>query len=356
MFTVITTVGTSLLRNRYPRPWSDYPSSNTLPRPEEVARWLSSADPTKASAEIHTWYRLGILEPDEGCAIVLICTNTNEGIYCAERLCDYARSLGIEAKVVPVSELKYSSPEAFNRGLNRLVRVIAENIRSARNQGSVAIAATGGYKAEIAVANLVGSLLNTPVYYIYDEFQQLVRIDPLPITLAPEWLRSGAGRCLLEKIGHKSCIYKEEIDSLLKQDPKLEILLEEADIDDREHVCANLLGELAAQLIMEPEANWPEPCDIEPQKKIMLQEGHTRPRGWEELVNRLARDRYIRSIRYDPQVSFRIGIREARDNETDIIIIYGSKDEKLPLRLATTAKNKQERQPVLDFLKRTLKF
>ena len=167
MRTTITTIGTSLLSNRDDRPWAGWRFGSKHPNREIVSNWLKIADPTKASAEIHTWQRLGILEEPTNEKVVLIHSQTTDGKYCAECLKDFAEHKKLDTEIKQVNELSYSDAEMFNRGLGRLVRVLAETLRAGRaNNGEVAIAATGGFKAEIAIANLVGALLGSPVYYI----------------------------------------------------------------------------------------------------------------------------------------------------------------------------------------------
>jgi hypothetical protein len=86
---------------------------------------------------------------------------------------------GLNADPRRIEGFCYTDPSVFPRGLRRLVRLLAEEIHLARAEGDVAIAATRGFKAEIAVANLVVALLGAPVYYIYEQFQELILRDHL---------------------------------------------------------------------------------------------------------------------------------------------------------------------------------
>lgn len=217
MRTIITTVGTSLLNNRDGRPWSKDP----LPDPAVVAAWLQDADPRRASAELHTWFRLGLFEQPTHERVRLIHSHTPDGQFCAERLRDYAQRHRLDAALVDITELHYTDTATFNRGLRQLVHVLAEQIRAARAQGEVALAATGGFKAEIAVANLVGALLDTPVYYIYEQFEHLIKLEPLPIALQGDWLRQGPGEKLLQTLaaeeivpGNRYIVYCKPIPAL----------------------------------------------------------------------------------------------------------------------------------------------
>jgi putative CRISPR-associated protein (TIGR02619 family) len=326
MRTVITTVGTSLLTNR-DRPWAGWRFGSPLPITRDVETWLRDADPVTASAEIHTWLRLGLFEEHTSDRIVLMHSDTDDGSFCAERLRAYANSRGIEAQVRRVEGLTYSDASAFNRGLRRLVRLLAEEIRSGQGGGEAALAATGGFKAEIAVANLVGASLGAPVYYIYEQFEELIYLEPLPIELAPDWLTGGPGAGLLRRLSGDDCVRSAEVDSLLKADGRLEMLVESEEIEGQAYVCPNLLGELAAQILAAPAVDWPQASGLEPREKIRLENaGHHRPRGWESFVEGLARSPFVTSVRYDGTAGRRPGLRPAADNDTDILAVMAADD------------------------------
>jgi len=355
MRTVITTVGTSLLTNRDGRPWGGWRFGQPLPDAEIVRQWLLTADPVRASAEIHTWHKLGMFVEAEQERVVLVHSQTTDGAFCAARLAEYAVGRGVEAQVRQVQELSYADPATFNRGLGRLVRLLTEAIREGRRGGEVAIAATGGFKAEIAVANLVGTLLGAPVYYIYEQFAELVKLEPLPVSLEPEWLRQGAGSKLLRKLSAERCVPREEVASLLKADGRLELLLETVESDGRELVALNVLGELAAQLVENPFPQWPPACAEHPTKKIQLQaRGHHRPAGWEGAVQRLAASPFVKRIRYDGKAGSQPGIRPAGDNASDLYVVLKDESVVLPLRVETTAENPEQRRLVLDHLRKSL--
>jgi putative CRISPR-associated protein (TIGR02619 family) len=353
MRTLITTVGTSLLTNRDDRPWAGWGFGAALPDTAVVARWLAGADPRKASAEIHTWHRLGIFETPEDERVILVHSQTDDGAFCAGRLGAFCIERGLAAQIEPVPHLSYADAATFGRGLGSLVRVLAEAIRSGRARGEVAIVATGGFKAEIAIANVVGALLGAPVYYIYEQFEQLIKLEPLPIALAPEWLREGPGGALLRTLAARDgCLERREVASLLQADGRLEMLLESVEEGGQTIVCANVLGELAAQLLTAPAAEWPPSCSTEPDAKIHLEDGHGRPRGWEAAVGRLARSPFVRFIRYDGAAGRRPGIRPAPGSDTDLHVVLAGGDAILGLRVETTAENAAQRRLVLDHLSR----
>lgn len=352
MRTIITTIGTSILTNRDQRPWAGWRFGSSFPETKEMTNWLKDADPRRISAETHTWDRLGILEEPTDIQVILIHSQTIDGQFCAERLKEYAEQKGLKTNVVQIRELSYADAITFNRGLSRLVRVLAETIRSYKQHGEVIIAATGGFKAEIAVSNLVGTLLGTPVYYIYEQFEQLIKIEPIPITLAPDWLREGSGKALLQKFAKDACLKRHEIDSLLKADGKLELLIESTEIEGEEIICPNILGELATQILQTPVVDWPSTCDILPEEKIKLQDkAHHRPKDWENIVNTLSRSRFIGLIRYDAKAGTKKGLYPVHDSVSDLYAVINDGTDVLGLRIETTAENIDQRRLVMDHLR-----
>lgn len=348
--TILTTVGTSLLTNGE-RPWT-WRHKQSLPDADTVDTWLRQADPIKASAETHTWYRLGLSDADEKVEVVLIHSQTPDGQFCAERLVSAASAKGVKARRRQVDGLDYSDGHSFNRGLRQLARVIGEEIKRGRATGGVELAATGGFKAEIAIANLVGAMSETPVHYIYQEFSSIVTIDPIPVALRADWIGDGAGRKLLEAFESASdVIPTRDIESLLKQDERLLTLVE---VDGNE-AALTLLGELALRLLETPHDSWPPATEISPDNKKRLDSAaHHRPRGWEQIVDTIASSQYVTSIRYEGSVSGGC-LKEATDNESDLIHrIEGS--PALTLRISTTATTAGQRRLVQQLLRRELKL
>jgi hypothetical protein len=250
-----------------------------------------------------------------------------------------------------VDGLDYSDGQKFNRGLRQLARVVGEEIKRGKATGTVELAATGGFKAEIAIANLVGALSDTPVHYIYEQFTSLITIAPIPVTLRADWIGSGAGRRLLEAFKSATDVIPvSTIDSLLKQDERL-LTLVEVDGGD---AALNLLGEMALRLLETPHDTWPPATDIAPDDKKRLDSAaHHRPRGWEQIVDTIASSRYVTSIRHEGSVSGDC-LKEATNNESDLIHrIEGS--PALTLRISTTASTGGQRRLVQHLLRKELK-
>lgn len=82
-----------------------------------------------------------------------------------------------------IDELKDDDPRAFRtRGLRNLAKTFGERVREA-GVGYCAINATGGYKAQIAIAVLMGQALGIPVYYKHERFPAIIPFPPMPISL-----------------------------------------------------------------------------------------------------------------------------------------------------------------------------
>ena len=172
MHTILTTVGTSLLTNARRALEVERLSEH------QALHYLRQTDPVRASAESNSLSRL--LEP--GDAIVLIHSQTDDGKFCAESLRKHYVGRGFRSEVGEIVDLSYKESRFKMRGLRALVSTLVELIRAHRKEGrQVLINATGGFKAEIAYATLVGLLFDVPVYYIHEIFNEIIEMPPTPV-------------------------------------------------------------------------------------------------------------------------------------------------------------------------------
>ncbi|MEM2941695.1 MAG: putative CRISPR-associated protein [Thermoproteota archaeon] len=173
MRTILTTVGTSLLSNAR----RDLKTEN--PDRHQLANYLRLSDPTKTAAETNSLCRL----LKEGDDVVFLYSHTEEGELCAKVLEGYFRNKGYDGRSVEVPDLTYSESRFKMRGLRSLVATLIEEVRREQSkQRQVLINATGGFKAEIAYATLVGLLFDIPVYYIHEAFGDIIEMPPTPIS------------------------------------------------------------------------------------------------------------------------------------------------------------------------------
>jgi putative CRISPR-associated protein (TIGR02619 family) len=166
MRTIISTVGTSLKGNAARAGECD------------LAAFLKRADPVKASAETNGLSRL--LVPDD--ALRFLHSATDDGRACAAAIASHYERQGHPAASIEIAGLTYSEKVFAERGLRSLVTLLCGEVRAARRQGREPVLhATGGFKAEAVYVGLVGQLLRVPVYYIHEQFQDMVRLPPAPL-------------------------------------------------------------------------------------------------------------------------------------------------------------------------------
>ena len=176
MRTILTTVGTSLWANA--RRDLKLPHDAPISKHEhDLTNYLRQTPPEKASAETNSLKRL----LQEGDRIIFIHSDTEEGRLCADALKSfYQKNHSVETK--GVDRLNYTDSEFKMVGLRSFVTKLIEQIRNEQKASrEVIINATGGFKAEIAYATLVGLLFNVPVYYIHEAFQDIIEMPPTPI-------------------------------------------------------------------------------------------------------------------------------------------------------------------------------
>lgn len=186
---MIATVGTSLIGSlkRSQIDWE-------LPAQEIASKLDKLEDPGKISAEISSI--LSIIDEqllNEQQNLYLLCSDTKEGKKINEILKAYFISLFHRVHTITIEHLNGEKPEFFKEeGLRNLVKVIVQIIKSVPERESACIInATGGYKAQISFAGLIGQVLKIPVYYQFEGFSSVVQLPVLPVSLDYKlWLKN----------------------------------------------------------------------------------------------------------------------------------------------------------------------
>ena len=349
---LITTVGTSLLTNRDDRPWQGWNgrAGNPLPDAAVVDAWLAQADAVAASAETNTLQAIGIHEAD---CVLFLHSDTPEGSFCSERLQQFYAGCCRRVEGRTLTALGYAHASFSQRGLKILVEEALRAVRQARKQAlQPMFCATGGFKAEIAFLNLLGALLAVEVYYIHEQFREIVRLPRLPLKWDAQWALQYQD--FFEWIDDELRL-STEVESRLKADPELRPLIED-DAEGYSYLNAAgdlLFGVAKEQLSLGPRVRWPAPVARPPQEKDGLsKEEHHRPRGWKRLVSRLCAIDCIRWVAYDraayggPEVKMLDGAKGV------IALRYGPKDRELPLRIETSAQGTEQTELVKEYLVR----
>ena len=156
---------------------------------KEVGPLLRHVKPTDrlCGAEINSVTDLvgqGSIEQDR---LHLFHSDTDDGEAIAKVLESYFTSLSSpwNVNIHRVEGLRDDEPDKFRtQGLRNLAKLFGEQVREARqNNRSCAINATGGYKAQIAIAVLMGQALDIPVYYKHERFNAIIPFPPMPVAL-----------------------------------------------------------------------------------------------------------------------------------------------------------------------------
>ena len=200
--TVICTVGTSLFRPNLAGLRADDPEPNrqALARAyaagdwEAVAAGLGTHGPTDrlCGAEINSLASLVAKGYAAADANLVFChSDTADGQAIGRILEVYFRRAGhssVQARTI--TDLQDRDARLFRtRGLRNLAREVCKVIRD-YGAASCAINATGGYKAQIAIAVLMGQALGVPVYYKHELFDEIIAFPPMPVALDFEaWMR-----------------------------------------------------------------------------------------------------------------------------------------------------------------------
>jgi putative CRISPR-associated protein (TIGR02619 family) len=181
MQTIIMTVGTSLLTNpdknlQPQRPWV---GQKTIGDPERALAWMKKTDLELISAETNTYYRL---DPTPQDALILLYSETSEGLECAQILqLFFEEALGQQqVSLVPIPGVNYELEGSSLERMAELLRQLAESAK-----GIVTFAATGGFKAQAMIMAVVGSQLGIPVCYIHEQYKSLVYLPYLQPQVQP---------------------------------------------------------------------------------------------------------------------------------------------------------------------------
>ncbi|MEW6263969.1 MAG: putative CRISPR-associated protein [Thermodesulfobacteriota bacterium] len=218
MRAIVTTVGTSLLTN-----YKKTATSAEPPSAERLAVYLELTPPQTASAETNSLTRLE-LDPARD-YLYFFCSDTDEGRLCGQALTTHYEAKGFYLAAPACLEGLTSNHKLFReKGLIALVNRLADLIEQYDRR--VVINATGGYKAQIAYATLMGLLYRVEVNYIHEDFSGMVRLPLLPLQFdLAQWaatesqiqavLNAGSKKEALKLIDH----LPEEFQPLFEKSP-----------------------------------------------------------------------------------------------------------------------------------------
>jgi len=173
---VLVTVGTSMLTSylaKSGRPNSDYLNVT----PEDLQNYIMKnlKDLPLLSAETNSLNRAGI---DSSDFLYFICGDSSEAQLCGNILKDIYNDSHI-CRLIVVEGLRPHAREFKEKGMKNLLEKVIGIIQG--HDDNASIHATGGFKAQIALATLLGILFKNDVYYLYEDFQEIVSLPKIPL-------------------------------------------------------------------------------------------------------------------------------------------------------------------------------
>jgi putative CRISPR-associated protein (TIGR02619 family) len=300
---LICTVGTSLLGNlqhlaQTPEAQAHGLTEQALRARNAVAaaKYLQLLDPTarECGAEINSITSLqqkGYVQTRQ--ALHCLVSDTDDGQFIGDILRHYYRDACDAMTVRRVEGLHDKDFKAFRtRGLRHLVRDMADCIKAERRKGrDPIINATGGFKAQISFAGLIGQVLGVPVYYMFERFAEVIEMPPMPVAFDFSlWLEYFD---LLEALSRGDMPASDE--RFQRVDPRLDPLLFRVDDD----VTLSAMGELFHEGFLHRFAQHqatllPPASAVRPEDKPRLfGKDHHRPSSIETYFGQLARVPYV---------------------------------------------------------------
>ncbi len=313
--TLLCTVGTSLFdanlkklnenMPNLPDNWQGIKQAFEKKQWQQLAQELLKIDATArlCGAEINTIQELRGKSGLRLEQIIFLVSDTEDGRNTGKLLKSYferredlpLRKGGVDFEVI--EKLQDAVPKDFKiHGLRNLVRKIGNIIRKTGGPENVAIDATGGYKAQIAIALLIGQALNIPVYYKHERFNEIIDFPPMPVSLDYELFAKNAHLLIALEKGEALTL-----DELGEEAPRLRVLLSEVDVNGEQLFALSPIGEI---YLTGYRIRYPKPISLRPaieRKSPTFAGDHHLPIGFKEFAEKVWREtEWIVSLRTLP--------------------------------------------------------
>lgn len=352
---VLTTCGTSLLKDM--RKARDLPQ-DAVPSQQEALAYLRETDreDRNRGAEINSLFsmlgqRLTNGEASAPLYIHLLVSATPDGKWVGDVLRSYLRGRPevAEVEVTVVEDLSDENPKRFgNHGLRMLVREAAKILKSAEEKRpdlQRVINATGGYKAEISFAGLIGQALKVPVVYLFEGFTTCIELPPLPVHFDRSlWDRHYP---MFSTLSEMKQVPADDL-NLESVAPSIQALLEREEIDGEEYISLTPILELMHQSFLiqsSPVPTAPPPNELTPQQRrqSLTTVEHHQVKGEEAFINSVATLPWIKrieSIQLGSHTKSRVS-RARTQESSEIWVWYASGDMSKQFRLVTTGESNE---------------
>jgi len=292
--------------------------------------------------------------------IVFLVSDTEEGIETGKTLVNYYEHEGIESNYAVIEKLQDSDQTLFRQqGLPNLIKTMSFWIRELKKMYNVGINATGGYKAQIAFAVLLGQVMKVPVFYRFERFPEVISLPPLPVNY--DFAVWEENLHILQEAYLEGQIERSKVP--FASNPALEVLFEPIEEVTELSPAGYVFYEAFIEYVY---TKFKPPADSTKSLDERLDDIHLEKSGhilsWESLHNKLDKlmkeNGFVESIAsfyYNPdsagEAVFRLPRKaEIRNNPNVVEFVFSEGGKSASLNVFTTAKNAGERVIAIDFL------
>ena len=302
--TIISTVGTSLLTNL-----KRAEETHKLRQLHDAKNWpgltkelaLLKPDDRICGAEINSLDQLMRRGGFQQISCLHFCvSDTEDGKLLGTLLKGYYGEThpDFRVEVQEIADLSSENPERFKvYGLRNLARTVGKLVRNAGDSRYVAFNCTGGYKAQVAIAVLMGQALGVDVYYKHETFAEIISFPRMPISFDYTVLSKNGDLLTALESGGELEATEEEIEPIRS-------LLEEVEVDGRMLWALAPIGQIFLEGFRKqfpPERILPAAVCLSDRKEPTFGDDHHYPSGFKEFVNKVWRETpYIRTCRTIP--------------------------------------------------------
>lgn len=216
------------------------------------------------------------------------------------------------------------------------------------------INATGGYKAQISFAVLLGQILKIKVYYMFEGFNEIIELPPLPVSFDYSlWIKNYD---LLETLEKGTFDYE----MIRESDERLKVLYEVERGGNEKLYILNAMGTIFhrsfKELFKKEKVNLPPERDKEPQYISSVKEGHSKIFDNKfEISKKFLRIPYITKLicnYYNPKSG---NFNSVKFKENILEIVFAKNGESIGFTAETTAKTDLQKDALKIFINEKMK-
>ncbi|HEX2958397.1 MAG TPA: putative CRISPR-associated protein [Chitinispirillaceae bacterium] len=361
--TLLNTVGTSLLTNCTRAPDSELKQFIASKNVQgTIAELLNHPSASSLSAELNSITSIiqhNYLSIRQRCLFLV--SDTPEGRFIGAVLKEYYSS---GKSTLRFEETEYQVIDGLNdndirqfrnTGLRNLVRLIGKETRKT-GAANIIINATGGYKAQISFAGMIGQALGIAVAYMHEKFSDVILLPPQPVNLDMEfWLENGEDFFALN---NGTAISEQDY---LQRDSRFGPLIESIEGNGELLTALNATGQLFHETFSEKFAHkheglLPKPCMVAPENKKRTYEDANSGKhpGLETYLNKICKESFVVAVTtcyYNPDLNAGTNFKiSAGCRPEQVEGIYSNNGQSTNYYITTTAIKESERKACLVYL------